>query len=321
MDLNLAVEKTTAILSQEIGSVCTFGWFDDNNHKAFHRAPCHAQIVQGSTATTFDPQFYYTSLASSLAKGDTVSQVALKNFGEWIIGDESPWKMLTEGRQRQLIVDKGKILGYVIEVRPEDSLELRAHMSIAGRAPEEYTESFHLFNDLLELGMGKTDAFVAASFFSKMGKKVVNHGGYQASGHSAIYPVRYDGWNFSFKRFLEGKPDPYHKGTPFRYGKPTGEYGYGLRGYNVLFQRDTYQIDSLSKKIISDNVIRGRWSVTQLGGGIPDIKKVWDDGYRDELLKKTEFNDNSAYSTELAPPLRVPEVVKPRAPRVKKVAA
>lgn len=297
MDFKEALTKVTEILPKASKSTCSFGWFSKNKHTAFHAQPCHARLnayngyfdgdngAADARKTGKEIEWYYSSLADSNVNSISTNHDHSIILGNFLLSDTGPYRSLVKDRERALIIEDGKVYGFLLEAKPEDSRQMYAHLSVAGRAAQERQSSLSIMAEIVANGFDPAEAFVMSGFFNRSGSKIAKSLGHVNTGHSCIdpwgtdrYPTK-EACSFNLKAYLDG--------TPTLDGQTWGN-AEALSGTNKIFYLPVGKrknIPNIQQDVVEEGSIKGRWSNEEGAVTVKAIMEAWETKQKPRLLE------------------------------------
>lgn len=274
------VVKTVEPILAANNECCTYGYIGEKHEDHKRNQICHARLRSGVGNTDF--KYYYTSLIGyqrvpSQMKTFDISKEQMTNYGQFLLGVNSPFKSFLKDRERELVFNnEGMATGFVIESSPDDDLDNLFALSVAGRYTNEKLPGYGLMLRLIAEGVRPSEAWYICHFFAFSDQTLkIFKPQYYSCGHT-----NFDGYQIDINRLAEGKPiegtvKAKHDGTRH----PTCTARFWLKGVMSGNWRETFDT-----KVEESSDLNGRWSRSK---GVVDIKAIlkgWEK-YRDELSK------------------------------------
>lgn len=268
MNFDQAFDKVKPILSSVQGQVCSFGFVGEKAHRAFHKQACHAKL----DTLNKGEEFYYSTVCGT---PDPSRYEAILRFTNWALSDDSPWAPIIKDKDRGVVVNEGAVVGYVLQVKPEDDALLLKNLSIALRLPGEYKSNFDAYVKLLERGVPDAEAYYLGALFKDSADTVIKGVPW---GHTIIDSVNHT--RFDLKRFAEGRP--YEGSKKLNGKKATGTFGVNKRFYDDKKAKGV-DVTTLLGQMTR---VTGRWCDLQIGVTYDKLVTNWQDNLRNKYLEQ-----------------------------------
>lgn len=269
-----AMDKVKPILNQSLGGTCSFGFVGDKFHKAFHGQACHYNVRDADART----EYYYSTVTPQPNEKDFEN---IYDFVLWALSDDGPWKSIVANKDRAIVVDKGAVTGFLLEVSGDTNAAMLRNLCMALRLTGEHTPHFEAYLRFKATGLSEADSFYIANSFVNKSDTVILGSPYN-SNH-VIVPVPMD---FHLTRFTEGRPYEIGKSLDGKSGGQDGER-YSGRTTPVFRQSEAVTgVKPLNELLASKETINSRWAKVERGISFDKAARIYMDDFKPKFISK-----------------------------------